>query len=106
MIKLHLFSGWANPRLGITEDTPLGHLYSATGNTAELILEGARIGLKESWLQISQAKPGVMGSGLDHFDLWGSRLKRAKELFPIVTTEELGQDMERINRGRRTWEYC
>lgn len=87
-VKLHLFQGFANLRLGITSDTELGHLYEDTNSAAILAFAGEKVGVKQEWLQNSE--------GFLHFDLWGAALRRAKQLFPTVTDLELVADLERI----------
>ncbi len=89
MIKLHLFSGFENERLGIQRDTPLGHLYSDQ-STDELLAAARLIGIYPARLQNSR--------GFIHLDLWGEPLTKARQQFKIVTNREIYQDM----RGRRS----
>lgn len=94
MIKLHLFSGFENKKLGITPETALGHLYSDMEQVAELKYAGARVGMKDKWLQNKD------DTGIWHFDLWGKPLEKAKRLFPIVTDFEFVADVLRLKRSR------
>ncbi len=88
MVKLHLFSGFENERLGIQRDTLLGHLYSDESD--DELVEAARIiGISPARLQNSR--------GFIHLDLWGEPLSRARQQFKIVTNREIYQDM----KGRR-----
>jgi hypothetical protein len=96
MIKLHLFSGFENKKLGITKDTKLGHLYSDTQDKDELIKAGTLVGTSTDWLQTPEL------TGLLHFDLWGTPLRKARRLFPIVSDEQLVYDMERIKANGDT----
>lgn len=92
MIKLHLFSGFENKRLGITPDMELGHLYSDTGDRGELCEAAASVGLYTGTIQEKE--------GLVHFDLWGQPLARAIERFPLATDAELYEDMKKIKRKK------
>jgi len=76
-VKLHLHSGFRVPRLGITPDTELGHLYSDKDNLQELHAAAAKVGMKRKWFQDQSDFP--------HYDLWKDPLRKAKGLFPIVT---------------------
>lgn len=96
MIKLHLFSGFHNTKLGITEDMEIGHLYSVNEDVVELGAAGIRVGMKPWWMQKSN-------TGILHFDLWRRPLRRAKELYPIVTDMEFAADVL-ILRGVNTKE--
>ena len=86
MIKLHIFSGFENPTLAITEDMELGHLYSDVFDKQELLAAGAKVGMKSRWLQSKE-------TGLIHFDLWATPLRKAKELYLTVTDEEFAKAM-------------
>lgn len=90
MIKVHLFSGFEDPRLGITPDMELGHLYDDDNDLRVLVQAATQLGLASGYLQ------GV-GTGLIHFDLWGKPLVKAKGLYPKVTDQELAEDMKRLN---------
>lgn len=94
MVKLHLFSGFENRRLGISSDMEQGHLYSDAGDYIEL-REAAvfRLGLKEEYMH---------NPGFAHFDLWGGPLKRAKRLFSVVNDLQLAEDMKAlaVDRGK------
>jgi hypothetical protein len=87
MIKLHLFSGFENQRLGIYRDTPLGHLYSDHGND-ELIEAARLLGIPAGGLQNSR--------GFYHFDLWGEPLAKARLQFRIVNNHEIYRDMRAL----------
>ena len=84
MVKLHLFSGFENPRLGIERVTPLGHLYSDR-DTLELEQAARELGVPAGALQCSR--------GFYHFDLWGEPLARARFRHQIVDSHELYQDI-------------
>ncbi len=88
MIKLHLFTGFENKSLKITPDMELGHLYDDQNDRAALILAAGEIGLAAGYIQVGN---------LIHFDLWNQPLARAKQLYRIVTDEELAEDMKRLN---------
>jgi Protein of unknown function (DUF4031) len=91
MVKLHLFSGFENERLGIKRDDLLGHLYSDSSH--DELMEAAKIvGLNPRYLQNSR--------GFYHFDLWGSPLQRARQNYKVVNNREIYQDMRAMNRGR------
>jgi len=90
VVKLHLFGGFENKALGITPDMELGHLYEDTNSLAILAYAAEKVGLKSSYQQET--------GGLVHFDLWGKPLERAKQMFAIVSDEELYQDMVNMNR--------
>lgn len=94
MVKLHLFSGFENRKLGITPDTQLGHLYSDNNNPEEVMEAGERLGVRMGWLQSSI-------TGTWHFDLWGHFLADAKQCFPAVSDEEFAKDMEMLPCGVR-----
>lgn len=100
MVKLHLFSGYENKELGITNDTKLGHLYSNSEDEDELIKAGTLIGASPDWLQ------GREATGLLHFDLWGTPLRKAVKLFHIVSNEQLVMDKERLGRRRQNNNFC
>jgi len=87
-MRLHLFSGFENKKLGITLDMELGHLYDWRGDIVVLEREATRVGMKPHWLQETD--------GFWHFDLWGKPLAKAKELFQIVDDTEFAQDVERL----------
>lgn len=89
MIKLHLFSGFEKSSLGITPDMELGHLYDDGNDGALLADAAARVGVRRERVQTSKA-------GLLHFDLWGSPLERARQLFPIVSGREIAGDIQRL----------
>lgn len=95
IVKLHLFSGFENKELGITPDMELGHLYEDTNNWIILSYAAERIGVKQSWIQ-PQEKTGLL-----HFDLWGNRLKWAKQHFLIVDDIEFAADMQRLGVFRQ-----
>jgi hypothetical protein len=84
LIKLHLFSGFENPRLGIGRDTQLGHLYSDLSHE-ELLQAAADLSINPAALQCSR--------GFYHFDLWGDALSRARLLHKIVGYHEIYRDM-------------
>ena len=84
MIKLHLFSGFENPVLGIKADTELGHLYDDGNNQLEVTKAAIRVGCGRNWLQRTT---------LVHYDLWGRPLEKAKLIYPIATDLELYEDM-------------
>lgn len=86
MIKLHLFTGFENYRLGIQRDTLLGHLYSDLNND-ELIQAALTLGINPEFIQCSR--------GFYHFDLWGEPLSRAQNLFRIVNNHQIYQDMKK-----------
>jgi hypothetical protein len=88
MVKLHLFSGFENSRLGITRDMRLGHLYSDS-SLQELKEAAKRLGINPEYLQNSR--------GFYHYDLWGKPLEKACLLFKIVDNHELYRDI-RSNR--------
>jgi hypothetical protein len=89
MIKLHLFTGFDNPALGITPDMELGHLYDDQNDQRALITAASELGLSSGYMQV--------GTGLIHFDLWGKPLIKAKNLHKIVTDLELAEDMKGLN---------
>gem|GEM_PF-3340728 len=84
MVKLHLFSGFENSRLGITRDMRLGHLYSDC-SLQELREAAKRLGINPDYLQNSR--------GFYHYDLWGRPLVRACLLYKIVDNHELYRDI-------------
>jgi hypothetical protein len=90
LIKVHLFSGFENPRLGIQRTTQLGHLYS-DASQAELLEAARALGLPSAGLQCSR--------GFYHFDLWGEPLHRARSLHKVVGNREIFQDMKSLARG-------
>ncbi|MFC1919534.1 hypothetical protein ACFLWX_01930, partial [Chloroflexota bacterium] len=63
MIKLHLFRGFENRRLGITPEMELGHLYSNTGDLAELREAARQLSLNAAWLQRKS------DTGFVHYDI-------------------------------------
>ena len=89
MVKLHLFSGFEKQSLGITADMALGHLYDDGNSLLRLAQATAEIGVGRRRAQISK-------TGLVHYALWGAPLSRAKRLFPIVSSRELGTDLRRL----------
>jgi hypothetical protein len=92
MVKIHLFSGFESPRLKITRDTRLGHLYS--DNCREELLEAAHlVGVKTCHLQNSR--------GFYHYDLWGKPLKKARLFFPVADNHTIYRDMLILNRGNQ-----
>lgn len=94
MLKLHLFTGFENKRLGIRKEMELGHLYDDGKDQLALINAADKLGLKIGHLQNTD--------GFVHFDLWGKPLERAKQLFKLVTDLELYEDMKSMNRsGKR-----
>lgn len=88
--RLHLFSGFENKKLGITPDTELGHLYDWHNEVLVLKRLGQDVGVKSSWIQCDEA------TGFWHFDLWGSRLEKAKRIFRIVSDQEFANDLTLI----------
>ena len=84
MIKLHLFSGFENPVLGIKADTELGHLYDDGNDQTEVTKAAIRVGCGRNWLQKTV---------FVHYDLWGKPLEKAKLIYPIATDLELYEDM-------------
>lgn len=99
MIKLHLFSGFENPILGITPDMEIGHLYDDQNDQRALIIAAIELGLASSYMQGA-------GTGLIHFDLWGNPLIKAKKkLYKIVTGVEMAEDMERLKIRCETCEH-
>lgn len=90
VVKLHLFGGFENKELGITSNMELGHLYEDTNSIAILAYAGEKVGIKQGWLQNSD--------GFFHFDLWGSPLQRAKQLFQVASDLELASDMKRMTK--------
>ncbi len=89
MIKLHLFSGFENERLGIRRDMLLGHLYSDQSYD-ELVGAAGLIGINPGYLQNSR--------GFYHFDLWGEPLNRARQRFKVVNNREISHDMKSLGR--------
>lgn len=87
MIKLHLFTGFENKKLGITPDMELGHLYEDTNSFAILVYAAGKVGMKPKWAQNAD--------GFVHFDLWGRPLEKAKQLFHIASDLELAEDISR-----------
>ena len=92
-IKLHLHSGYDVPKLGITADMELGHLYDDAGDLDALHATASRVGLSRRWFQDSQ-------TGLPHYDLWNYPLKKAKELFQIVSDDEMVADLMAYTKSR------
>jgi hypothetical protein len=91
MVKIHLFSGFASERLGISRDTQLGHLYSDQDN--EELMQAARVvGINPRYIQNSR--------GFWHFDLWGQPLQKARQMFKTVTNREIYQDLKAAGRCR------
>jgi hypothetical protein len=88
MIKVHLFSGFENERMGIGRDTPLGHLYSDS-NDEELLDAARSLGIPARGVQHSRG-------GFCHIDLWGPHLDRAKLQFKIVDNHEIYRDMKAL----------
>ena len=88
--RLHLFGGFENKMLGITPNTELGHLYDWRNELVVLEKLGQEVSMKRQWLQYDEA------TNFWHFDLWGWRLERAKELFPIVTDMQFADDIQRF----------
>jgi hypothetical protein len=86
MIKVHIFSGFENPKLGITKDTELEHLYS-TRDSSELIQAALDLGLKEVYVQRDRDTDFV------HFDLWGAPLRKAREIHKTVNDKEFYTDL-------------
>jgi hypothetical protein len=84
VVKLHLFSGFENWRLGIDRATPLGHLYSDL-EIRELLQAARELGVPAGALQCSR--------GFYHFDLWGDPLERARFRHKIVDNHEIYRDM-------------
>ncbi len=84
MVKLHLFSGFENPRLGIERAMLLGHLYSDQ-DMPELLRAARELGVPAGALQCSR--------GFYHFDLWGEPLDRARFRHPIVNNHEIYRDI-------------
>lgn len=91
-MRLHLFGGFENKKLGITPDMELGHLYDEWNDIPTLYNEGRRVGMKPQWLQESD--------GFYHYDLWGKPLEKAKELFPIVSDLQLADDLKRFKEAQ------
>jgi len=89
-VKLHLHSGFDVPRLGITLNTELGHLYSDCDNMEELHTAATQAGAKREWFQQR------LFLHLPHYDLWGTPLSKAKCLFLIVTDGQFMADMETL----------
>jgi streptomycin 6-kinase len=89
LVKLHLFSGFENARLGIEKNTQLGHLYSDWRHE-ELLEAGRELGINPGALQCSR--------GFYHFDLWGEPLKKACSLHKIVGNHEIFRDMRSLDR--------
>jgi hypothetical protein len=94
MIKLHLFRGFENQRLGIQRDTLLGHLYSDRDND-ELIQAALSLGIDPKFIQNSR--------GFYHFDLWGEHLTKARNMFMVVTNHEIYADMLKVGERRKTF---
>jgi hypothetical protein len=90
MVKIHLFSGFENPRLKISRDTRLGHLYSDSSR-AELLEAARLVGVDSRCLQNSR--------GFYHFDLWGKPLIKARLFFPKADNHMIYRDMQILNRG-------
>jgi hypothetical protein len=90
LIKLHLFCGFENLRLGISRETPVGHLYSDVSQ-AELLEAAQELGIGPGALQCSR--------GFYHFDLWGEPLKKARARHRIVNNREIYRDMKLKGNG-------
>ncbi len=92
MIKLHVFKGFENRRLGITSDTELGHLYDDQNDQVALIQAVNSI---MNW----PTNGYLQGMGtLIHYDLWGIPLAEAKKLFKVVDRRELAEDIKRLRK--------
>jgi hypothetical protein len=87
MVKIHLFSGFQSEHLGITRDTPLGHLYSDE-NTIELREAAKIVGVNDEYIQNSR--------GFFHYDLWGKPLLKARLFFPRANNHELCRDIRNV----------
>jgi hypothetical protein len=87
MIKLHIFRGFEDERLGIQRETWLGHLYSDLSH-AELVEAAELIGINPDHIQNNR--------GFYHFDLWGKPLIKARLLFRIVINREIYFDMKAL----------
>lgn len=94
-VKLHLFSGFENKKLGIKSDRLLGHLYDDENSMMALARAAADIGADPNWLQFHD--------GFYHIDLWGEPLEKAKKKYQIVSDEQLFDDMKAIVEEKKQY---
>lgn len=90
MIRLHLHSGFSNPKLHIKPDMELGHLYDDRGDEQAMAQAVTKVGLAPGYIQRDH--------GFAHFDLWAKPLEKAKTLFRITGDREFAKDVERLSK--------
>ena len=91
-VKVHIFQWVAVPSLRIKTGQWLGHLYSDIGNMEELHKAARLLECKPSWFQNHRLLP--------HYDIWASKLTKAKKMCPVATDEGLYTDMRRWRNAR------
>lgn len=90
MIRLHLHSGFSNPKLHITPDMELGHLYDDHGDEKAMAQAATQVGLAPGYIQRDY--------GFAHFDLWGKPLEKARTIFKVAGDHEFVKDVERLSK--------